>query len=141
MLKNTGEAKQRSTSEVEAVALALVGEILCGRPSCCIQEVGRCIRRITHVSGLIVHTGLHTRVCMHTGGRLLLRCDRSPSQEVGSPAAQSVGVADLRVVHKPLNSTRIIRRASIISFSLEVSAFSQGNHPFTFDFFCHFTGF
>ena len=29
MLKNTGEAKQRSTSEVEAVALALVGEILC----------------------------------------------------------------------------------------------------------------
>ena len=30
MLKNTGEAKQRSTSEVEAVALALVGEILCG---------------------------------------------------------------------------------------------------------------
>ena len=110
-------------------------------PSCCIQGVGRCIRRITHVSGLIVHTGLHTRVCMHTGGRLLLRCDRSPSQEVGSPAAQSVEVADLRVVHNPLNSTRIIRRASIISYSVEVSAFSQGNHPFTFDFFCHFTGF
>ena len=93
-----------------------------------------------HTGGRPVHTTYYTRirplsayraaysVCMHTGGRLLLRCDRSPSQEVGSPAAQSVGVADLRVVHKPLNSTRIIRRTSIISFSLEVSAFSQGNN-------------
>ena len=69
-------------------------------------------------------------VCMHTGGRLLLRCDRLPSQAVGSPVAQSAGVANLPVVHKPLNSTRIIRMASIISFLLAVSPFSQGNHRF-----------
>ena len=103
-----------------------------------------------HTRGGPLHTTYYTRirplsayraaysVCMHTGGRLLLRCDRLPSQAVGSPVAQSAGVANLPVVHKPLNSTRIIRMASIISFLLEVSPFSQGNHPFNFVFFCHF---